>query len=143
LPSLLPFRVQTWSVFSEPDSSRLAFWVSTSLIVAIFVSTVLLCVETMPRFQDDFKSQRVMAYIEMLCIIIFSIDYGTKVFSAPNRRLFVLEFVNLVDLVSVLPWYLDVAICGFLKTCSGSDGLKSTRVRADLFSLLPCCIDVS
>ena len=167
-PHLLSARVKIWNAFTEPTSSDLAFFISTAMITTVAISTILLCIESMPRYQDNptakqvsecehlvscengtdlfccvflMKSLRceyqdnptakqVIGYIEAVCIGIFSVEYVAKLATAPNRRSFIVDVVNIVDLISVLPWYLDLTTCGFLQTCSGSSGLKSTRVRA-------------
>ena len=44
--------------------------------------------------------------IEWLFTGIFTIEYGLRVYSAPNRRKYILSFMGIIDLLAILPTYL-------------------------------------
>jgi hypothetical protein len=47
----LRYRVVAWNLFSEPQSSRCAYYVSLTLMLTILVSTVVLCLDSIPEIQ--------------------------------------------------------------------------------------------
>ena len=49
------------------------------------------------------------ARLEMLCAIVFSIEYVSRLLCCPTARLpsWVVEPLNVLDLVSIAPWYLE------------------------------------
>jgi len=53
-------------------------------------------------------------YLETACIIWFTIEYLVRFTVAPRRCHFVLELMNIVDLIAIVPFYLELilALCG-------------------------------
>ncbi|CAD5216826.1 unnamed protein product [Bursaphelenchus xylophilus] len=51
--------------------------------------------------------------VETTCIIWFSIEYFLRLAVAPNRLTFMCGILNVVDLIAILPFYMEL----FLKTC--------------------------
>lgn len=56
----------------------------------------------------------IFGYIEVLCILWFSFEYLLRVSVAPNRIHFICGLMNIVDLIAILPFYLEImlAFCG-------------------------------
>jgi Ion transport protein len=124
----LPQRVKAWNLFSEPQSSAAAYWVSVTVLIAILLSTVLLCLESVPDVQANATAMTIMNYVELVCMIVFAIDYAVKFWAAPSRWKFFWNFGNLLDLVSIVPWYVDVALCGSVRGCGAGTTVRSTQV---------------
>lgn len=57
----------------------------------------------------------IFEYIEIVCIIWFTIEYFLRFCVAPNRLTFSFEVLNIVDLIAILPFYLEIilALLGF------------------------------
>lgn len=47
--------------------------------------------------------------IETICIIWFSLELMMRFFSAPNKSLFVRQIGNIIDLLSILPYFMQVS----------------------------------
>ena len=111
-----------WLLFEHPDSSMyarvLAFW---SLAV-IIVSIVTFCLESLPQFScidDDgcsTKKEQPWLSIEIVCITWFTLEYLIRLFSSPQKIKFIKSFLNIIDLVAILPYYITLP----LDTASGS-----------------------
>ncbi|VDM24822.1 unnamed protein product [Toxocara canis] len=56
----------------------------------------------------------VFGYIETVCILWFTLEYLLRFSVAPNRLQFVCGIMNIVDLIAIIPFYLEIslAICG-------------------------------
>ena len=54
--------------------------------------------------------QTVWNAIETVCIIAFSIEYVLRLFGSPDRVRFVKGALNIVDLIAILPFYIELAV---------------------------------
>lgn len=97
-------RCQVWPVMVSSGTNRTAFAVHLSLIIAVALSTVGLCLETIPAIQRRPDAILALNVLELVCVVMFTLEYAAKLATAPNRREFVLEVWSIVDLVSILPW---------------------------------------
>ncbi|KAF6750599.1 hypothetical protein DFP72DRAFT_1013319 [Ephemerocybe angulata] len=95
-----------------PASSRSAFlvdMVSTALIVLSAVITVL---ETVPTFHR--VSNRVWFGMETGLVVVFTVEYVARVvcwsFSWWSLFRWVLSFYGIIDLMSVLPYYIELML---------------------------------
>ncbi|VDK47193.1 unnamed protein product [Anisakis simplex] len=69
---------------------------------------------------DDGKTQviweplPIFGHVETVCIIWFTFEYLLRISVAPNRLQFVCGIMNIVDLMAIVPFYLEIslAICG-------------------------------
>lgn len=60
--------------------------------------------------------------IEMVCIGWFTFEFIIRLWSSPNKKKFFLDILNLIDLASVLPFY----VCLFISDDARYKKLKST-----------------
>lgn len=135
-PTVLPKRKAQkfmWRLFEYPDSSiaaRVLALLSVSVIVA---SIVVLCIETLPEFtvlpvvdvpdNDTAKQQElrehndyahsvkaVFGLLEIAFISWFTFEYLVRLISSPQKWLFVRSFLNVIDLLAILPFYVELAL---------------------------------
>lgn len=121
LEGLRLLRLRTWIFLDDPDSSTLAFLTSTLILGLIVISSVTFCLETMSSFEGP-QHRDAFWIIECICIAAFTIEYGLKLMCCPDVRKFVVQPMNLVDLISILPFYIELAI-------SSADGGSSRILR--------------
>uniref|UniRef100_A0A061R4I4 Voltage-gated ion channel superfamily n=1 Tax=Tetraselmis sp. GSL018 TaxID=582737 RepID=A0A061R4I4_9CHLO len=62
-----------------------------------------------------------MATIEDACIMLFTCEYVAKLLTAPRVLEFIRGPLNLIDLVAIIPWYLQFA--------TGRQGLAASVLR--------------
>ena len=106
--------------FNDPTFSPLASLISNVVLVAILVSTVSFVVGTEPALEGSpFLDQ-----LEIVVVMIFSVEYVTRfLVTFENRCSFVLTPLNMIDLLAILPWYVEkVAGAG------GGEALRVLRV---------------
>ena len=81
----------------------------------VILSTLILCINTHPDLQvtkaDGSKGDNpTLAIIETICIVWFTIEYLIRLISSPNKKKFLIEILNIIDVLAVLPYYIGVII---------------------------------
>lgn len=74
----------------------------------IVLSLVAFSIETLPNLSDSLK--RVLQFIEVFTVIIFTVEYLLRVFLADRKRSYVFSFFGIIDLVSILPFYIAMGV---------------------------------
>jgi len=114
--------------FEEPNSSYWAYRVSMLVLITISISIVAMCVETLPQLmhypccKDD--AFLFFYVLEVGCIGIFTVEYGLRLYGARAKFEFMRGPMNVVDLLAILPFYLELVLSG----ASGLDILKMFRL---------------
>ena len=47
---------------------------------------------------------------ENVCVLWFTFEYGIRLVSAPNLFKFMLDFLNLIDILCILPFYFGIFV---------------------------------
>lgn len=72
--------------------------------VLIVVSIVSFTIETLPDLSP--ATRRVMELIELVTVIVFTIEYLLRIAVADSKLGFVFSFFGLIDLLAILPFYI-------------------------------------
>lgn len=113
-------RLRIWIFLDDPDSSRLAYLTSCAILCLILISSVTFCLETMHNFEDVPERTFIFFVIECICIGAFTTEYVLKLLCAPKTLAFIVSPLNMVDFISIIPFYLEQAVSG--------GGVAGTRV---------------
>ncbi|CAG9467666.1 unnamed protein product [Pedinophyceae sp. YPF-701] len=105
-------RIWLNNLLNEPSSSKVAAWVSVFMMLLILLSTVAYIAETLPHEYTDESVMNEYFWIETVCIAFFTLEYLLRLLAAPNAWKFVLGTMNLIDLVAIIPYYIEVALTG-------------------------------
>ena len=81
-----------------------------ALIIMILVSVVLLMLESLPSF--SLQHYVFLRYIEWIFTLIFTIEYGVRIYCTPKPIGYMKSFYGVVDLLSILPSYLSLIFPG-------------------------------
>ena len=76
------------------------------LIFTIIVSVLVLMVESMQAISEPYTSY--LRGVEWFFTIVFTIEYGVRIYCSPNRWRYLVSFYGIIDLLSVLPTYLGL-----------------------------------
>ncbi|MEM6884571.1 MAG: ion transporter [Verrucomicrobiota bacterium] len=79
-----------------------------ALLVAILMSTALVCIESISSIKADWNWQ--LKTGEWILTGLFSIEYGLRVYCSPRRKEYLFSFFGIIDLLSILPAYLALLI---------------------------------
>jgi len=105
-----------WNLMEKPNSSFPAKVISLFSITLVLISTVGMCLNTMPEFKiPDEGGKRTMenpifALIEACCISWFTIEYLLRLAGSPIKWEFLKGPLNVVDVLAILPYYLSLVL---------------------------------
>ena len=74
----------------------------------IILSLISFCLETLPDLSPQIR--RILAYTEIITVLIFTIEYLLRIFVAENKLRFIFSFYGLIDLLAVLPFYVATGL---------------------------------
>jgi len=81
---------------------------SLCIQILIVLSLVTFSIETLPNLSPG--TQRILFLIEVIIVSIFTAEYLLRVAFAENRLRFIFSFFGLVDLISILPFYIGLGV---------------------------------
>ncbi|NP_001076280.1 potassium voltage-gated channel subfamily F member 1a isoform X1 [Danio rerio] len=106
-------RCQTflWKLMEKPESSVAARVIAVVSFVFILLSSVVMCVGTIPELQvqDDeghLTEHPTLEAIETACIIWFTVEYVLRLASSSSKLHFVFSFLNIIDFLAIMPFYV-------------------------------------
>jgi len=76
--------------------------------ILILISLIGFSIETLPNL--DNQTQRILDLIELVSIVIFSIEYLLRIFVAKNPLKYIFSFYGLIDLLAIFPFYIRTAL---------------------------------
>lgn len=109
---------KVWKLFEYPDSSSTARVLSLWSISVITCSVGIFCLETIPALykwiyisgKRGTKHTPPWFLLELACIAWFSFEYLARLISSPNKCRFMFSYLNIIDLVAILPYFISLAI---------------------------------
>lgn len=81
-----------------------------ALIWAVMLSVVVVILESVTSIRARFHDLLLIA--EWVFTIVFTIEYGLRLYSARRRWRYALSFFGIIDLIAILPTYLSLLIPG-------------------------------
>lgn len=81
-----------------------------SLIVAILLSVVVIMLESISEVRNTWSVE--LRYLEWAFTILFTLEYGLRIYCLDKPRAYVLSFYGVVDLMSILPTLMSAFIPG-------------------------------
>nr|AAB02604.1 potassium channel homolog [Polyorchis penicillatus] len=109
-----PYLCKIWVLFEQPSSSIYAKIVAIISVLVILISIVVFCLETIPSLNPDKPEgshMRVTWFIiNTICNSWFTLEYLLRLIASPNKLQFVKSTLNIVDLVSIIPYYVTATV---------------------------------
>lgn len=127
------FKRQVWLLFEYPESSSPARGIAIVSVLVILISIVIFCLETLPEFRDDKEFIMPLSLgkglsneslhldagehtifndpffiVETVCIIWFSFEFTVRCFACPSKAHFFKNIMNIIDIVSILPYFITL-----------------------------------
>lgn len=117
-----------WVTFENPNSSNFAKGLAIWSLSIIVLSIMIFCIETLPSMDDSTVIKIVngtakevegpmirvnICYgINVFCNVWFTIELILRFIVCPNKLQFVQAFLNILDFLSILPFYVAQALHG-------------------------------
>jgi len=123
---------QVWDLFEKPTSSLAAKIVAMFSIFCVVLSTVILTLDTLPFFQELEtlgQSYRPFVIIEGCYMGWFTVEFIARALSSPSKLAFMKKFMNIVDFLAILPYFISLAFysTGLQMPGEEKDGVRTTR----------------
>ena len=71
----------------------------------ILLSILSFTIETIPDLEPS--TLKILNIIELVCIIIFTIEYILRIYIAEKKFGFIFSFYGIIDILAILPFYLS------------------------------------
>ncbi|ODM95667.1 Potassium voltage-gated channel protein Shaker [Orchesella cincta] len=127
LPKNLLLR-KLWLLFEYPESSYQARVFAYCSILVVCLSVFEFCLGTMPSFQKSidtsnkngatlagisydevfFDTLDPFLFTETICIIFFVFEFAMRALTCPQLFPFFKDLTNIIDLVAIMPYFLDL-----------------------------------
>uniref|UniRef100_A0AC35UIF3 BTB domain-containing protein n=1 Tax=Rhabditophanes sp. KR3021 TaxID=114890 RepID=A0AC35UIF3_9BILA len=143
-------RRRMWTFLERPGSSLQAKIFELSSTFAVAISVIGLSLGTIQDFQitqympphsevvvgpdgsvsvvEKIEQLRVehpaFVFTERICIAFFTVEYCLRMFASPKKLHFMLKPLNLVDIMAIIPFYLELSL-----TLCGVDDKKLRDLR--------------
>lgn len=141
---------KVWEVFECPESSNMARVVAVISIVMITLSIALFIIETLPSIRNEMnvpsplmssgngsytpevhgsgetKYFWIFFIIETVCVTWFCFELICRFIVAPSKFAFIKNGPNIIDVVSIIPYFLQLIGLIYQKKDSGVSGFSST-----------------
>ena len=102
-------RRSLYIIIFEADT-KLGQLFDIALLVAILLSVLAVILETVPSLQGHHRM--FFFYFEWVVTVIFTLEYGLRLFVSRKPLRYVFSFFGLIDLLSILPTYISLLFPG-------------------------------
>lgn len=108
-------RRKVWNIMERPFSSVPAKLISVASSMFVLMSLVAMTLSSVEEMQyrsptGQLSGKTHWEYVEDACLVFFTIEYFLRLVSAPNLKDFAKSILNTVDLVAILPHYLQMGL---------------------------------
>ncbi|KAK0137802.1 Potassium voltage-gated channel subfamily S member 3 [Merluccius polli] len=107
-------RSHMWLLLEDPGYSCASKIIAVASLAVVLTSIVAMCVHSMPEFQHTDENDKpiedpAFALVEGICIACFSAEFIIRLIVAPSQRKFLGNPLNIIDIASILPFYITLA----------------------------------
>ena len=96
---------ETIEFYLEEDRSSIGIAIDLIIMVLIFIFSTFFVLDTFPIGE---KGHQLLALGSQIILVIFTIEYGLRLWSAENRLRYIFNLYSLIDLFSILPLWIGV-----------------------------------
>merc|ERR1739847_208014 len=80
------------------------------------------------KIYETFDEPATWAFLETFCIIGFTIDFVARMITTPDCKGFWLDFMNMVDFVAIVPFYIELIMSMMIDNAPIPQYLRVIRV---------------
>ena len=105
-------RAQLWNVLHHGTGSAGRVF-SYGLMILILLSLLIIPLEFIPEISEG---SWVLIALESVLTIVFTVEYGLRIYAAPQRFGYIFSVLGIIDLLSILPFYLGMFGTQYLRS---------------------------
>lgn len=103
------WRKKVWDLVENPYSSIPAKIIAILSSFFVLISVVTMCLSTVEELKHlNLYGVSYMERVEHACVIFFSTEYIMRLLSTSDIRRFLKTVLNIVDLIAILPFYVQI-----------------------------------
>ncbi|XP_019716080.1 potassium voltage-gated channel subfamily V member 2-like [Hippocampus comes] len=104
-----------WNLMEKPFSSIKAKLMAVTSSLFVLISLVAMTLNTVEEMQyrahmGQLSGKTYWEYVESMCIAFFTMEYVLRLVSTPDLKAFSRSVLNTVDLIAILPQYLQAIL---------------------------------
>ncbi|XP_062399861.1 potassium voltage-gated channel subfamily V member 2 [Sardina pilchardus] len=108
-------RQKVWNLMENPFSSVPAKLIAVASSMFVLMSLVAMTLNSVEEMQyrsptGQLSGKTHCEYVEGACLVFFTMEYLLRLVSTPNLKHFAKSMLNTVDLIAILPHYLQIAL---------------------------------
>lgn len=97
-------------LFHDETYNKTSLFVLIFILAIIILSTLFYILETVPALSEKKIQRDFWEISELIVTVIFTIEYLIRITVVKNRLRYFLKPMNVVDLLAVLPWYVEIVL---------------------------------
>ena len=115
-------RSELWDFLEKPWTSKPAKTFAFFSLSILFISTVTFIISTVEEYSDELDErsdptqatqlQVVCKHVDTFTFIFFTLEYIFRFLCCPQKWIFFKETMNLIDLITLLPFYFGIVLEG-------------------------------
>jgi len=134
-----------WKLFEDPNSSKAAKVLVIVSSLFLLASIIMLILSTVPEFQEftssdkekteegnDHEENYFFRVTEAIFVGWFTFEYLIRFIVAPHKFFFTITFLNVIDLLGILPFYVSL----LLNHLNSHYSLEHLAKAAQIFRIL-------
>lgn len=94
--------------FVEYSKSKRSHYFAYLIQFLIVLSVITFSIETLPNLSPQYRS--ILSIIELVCVMIFTLEYISRIYVSDKKLKFIFSFFGLIDLFAILPFYLSFGV---------------------------------
>jgi voltage-gated potassium channel len=104
----LTIRIEHLKRIVEETDTKAGLAFDLTIQTFVILSVLAFSVETLPDLSDS--AQAWLYRFEVLCVLIFTAEYGLRTIVSTPRTQYLTSFFGIVDLLAILPFYIGLGI---------------------------------
>jgi len=102
-------RDRIWRVIFQSDTPGAKAF-DVILMWAIGISVIIVMLESVESINAEYR--RLFFVVEWIFTILFTIEYGIRIWVVRRKRKYIFSFFGIIDLISIIPTYLTILLAG-------------------------------
>lgn len=107
IPERTKWKRQLFRIIFKSDT-KLGKLFDVTLLALILLSTFIIMMESVDVY--DAKLHHIFIILEIIITAFFTVEYALRIITIRNKKAYILSFFGIIDLLSILPFYLSLFI---------------------------------